>query len=100
MLIIYLTLSLVGFDQVFLSLIYDIKSEQDAKDVIAEFNSLLGVRLLSCSKIYMFQNADKHLDQEEHPSNKYQLGGVPGVKGIFAEIEGFVSWSTGEIFSL
>ncbi|KAF8706177.1 hypothetical protein RHS03_05264, partial [Rhizoctonia solani] len=55
-----------GFDKVFLSLINDVESQQDAKDVITEFQSFLS---------------------EEHPTGKYQLDGTPGPKKAFEEIE-------------
>ncbi|EGN94762.1 hypothetical protein SERLA73DRAFT_162848 [Serpula lacrymans var. lacrymans S7.3] len=57
------------FIEVFLSLIDMIGSEGDVKEVIAEFNNLLG---------------------ETHPSTKYQLDTTPGVKNAFNEIEALV----------
>ncbi|QRW17599.1 hypothetical protein RhiXN_02523 [Rhizoctonia solani] len=62
-----LTAWLKRFDKVFLSLINDVESQQDAKDVITEFQSFLS---------------------EEHPTGKYQLDGTPGPKKAFEEIEG------------
>ena len=38
---------LAGFDQVFLSMINDVQSQQDAKDVVVEFNALLKVSKIS-----------------------------------------------------
>ncbi|CAE6482503.1 unnamed protein product [Rhizoctonia solani] len=54
------------FDSVFLNLINDVGSQQDAQDVIAEFQSF---------------------SSEERPTSKYQLGSTPGPKKAFEEIE-------------
>ncbi|KAF8704723.1 hypothetical protein RHS03_06034, partial [Rhizoctonia solani] len=57
---------ITGFDSVFLNLINDVGSQQDAQDVIAEFQSF---------------------SSEERPTSKYQLGSTPGPKKAFEEIE-------------
>ncbi|KAJ2927000.1 hypothetical protein H1R20_g10100, partial [Candolleomyces eurysporus] len=56
--------------KVFLSMINDVESQQDAKDLATELNALL---------------------REEYPSKKYQLDSTPGPKKAFEEIEGLVT---------
>ncbi|KAJ2925654.1 hypothetical protein H1R20_g11442, partial [Candolleomyces eurysporus] len=57
------------FDQVYLDMINIIGSQQDAKDVLTEFNAFIN---------------------EESPSKRYNLEGVPGPKDAFETIEGLV----------
>ncbi|RXW12781.1 hypothetical protein EST38_g13073 [Candolleomyces aberdarensis] len=58
------------FNQVFLCMINDVESQQDAKDLSTEFKALL---------------------REEYPSKKYDLDLTPGPKKAFEEIEGLVT---------
>ncbi|KAJ2913938.1 hypothetical protein MD484_g6476, partial [Candolleomyces efflorescens] len=67
------------FDQVYLAMIADIASQQDARDVVTEF---------------------KALQAEEYPSMKYDLEAVPGPKSAFEEIEGLVTQDSTNIISV
>ncbi|RXW18667.1 hypothetical protein EST38_g7184 [Candolleomyces aberdarensis] len=66
------------FDQVFLSTINEVASQQDTKDFVAELNPLLN---------------------EEYPTKKQNLGGVPGPKNSFEEIEGLVTQESKHIIA-
>ncbi|CCM02049.1 uncharacterized protein FIBRA_04125 [Fibroporia radiculosa] len=59
----------LSFVEVFISMLEDVTTDGDVKDVIKEFNSLLDGEL---------------------PSNKYPLDSTPGVKDAFNEIEALV----------
>ncbi|TEB33803.1 hypothetical protein FA13DRAFT_112898 [Coprinellus micaceus] len=54
------------FDQVFLSLVSDIQTEQDCEDVVTEFRSFL---------------------TEGYPSNRFDLDSISGLKDEFKKIE-------------
>ncbi|KAJ2912245.1 hypothetical protein MD484_g8169, partial [Candolleomyces efflorescens] len=58
------------YEQVYLDMINMISTEQDAKDVVTEFNAYL---------------------DGQYPTKQYDLTAVPGPKGAFEEIEGFVT---------
>ncbi|RXW16189.1 hypothetical protein EST38_g9664 [Candolleomyces aberdarensis] len=67
------------FDQVYLDMINIIGSQQDAKDVITEFNAFIN---------------------EESPSGKYNLDGVPGPKDAFRTIEGLAIQESKHVISV
>ena len=77
-----------GFVQVFLSLIDDIETEGDIKDVITEFNSFLDVSLSLDISMRLLINI--YQLQAQYPSGRYNLNSTLGVKATFEEIEGLV----------
>ena len=77
-----------GFIEVFLSLIDDVETEGDIKDVITEFNNFLDVSLsLDISMRLLIQ---MYQLQEQYPSRRFKLDGTLGVKDTFEDIEGLV----------
>lgn len=67
------------FDQVFLSLVGDIASDGDARDVVTEFNSLIN---------------------EDYPTVKYKLDDAPGVKNSFVELEQLVTTESNHVIQV
>ncbi|KAG8717480.1 hypothetical protein FRC08_007365 [Ceratobasidium sp. 394] len=67
------------FHDVFLAMINDVESSQDAKDVIAEFKSFLG---------------------GPRPSHNYSLESTPGPKKAFEDIEGLMDQESNHVISI
>ncbi|CAE6431807.1 unnamed protein product [Rhizoctonia solani] len=67
------------FDEVFLSMINDVSSQQDANDVIAEFKAFLS---------------------EDRPSRSPKLEWTPGPKKAFEEIEGLVDQESNHVIEV
>ncbi|KAF5323047.1 hypothetical protein D9611_009338 [Ephemerocybe angulata] len=64
---------------VFLSLVGDIASDGDARDVVTEFNSLIN---------------------EDYPTVKYKLDDAPGVKNSFVELEQLVTTESNHVIQV
>ncbi|RXW19093.1 hypothetical protein EST38_g6750 [Candolleomyces aberdarensis] len=79
------------FNQVFLSMLNDVESEQDAKDLVTEFKALLRVRCFAFLRQHCLMSVFLPASQEVYPSKKYDLESTPGPKKAFEEIEGLVT---------
>ncbi|TEB26948.1 hypothetical protein FA13DRAFT_1667389 [Coprinellus micaceus] len=67
------------FSQVFLSLVSDIQTEQDLKDVVTEFKSFLA---------------------EDYPSNRFDLDRISGLKEEFKKIEALVPQESNRVIQV